>query len=67
MAIMLIAVLAVFLPALQALAAANDHGAITELEMWLTHDDRHLRGNVGFVLGRLGDRVRRNSISIEPP
>jgi HEAT repeat protein len=39
----------------RALAAANDRGAITELEPWLTHDDRHLRGNVAFVLGRLGD------------
>ena len=39
----------------KALAAANDRGAIAELEAWLTHDDRHLRGNVAFVLGRLGD------------
>jgi HEAT repeat protein len=39
----------------EALAAANDRGAIAELEGWLTHDDRHLRGNVAFVLGRLGD------------
>ena len=39
----------------QALAAANDRGAIAELEGWLTHDDRHVRGNVAFVLGRLGD------------
>jgi HEAT repeat protein len=39
----------------QALAAANDRRAIAELEAWLTHEDRHLRGNVGFVLGRLGD------------
>jgi HEAT repeat protein len=39
----------------QALAAANDRGAITELEIWLTHDDRHLRGNVAFVFGRMGD------------
>jgi len=39
----------------RALAVANDRGAIAELEVWLTHDDRHLRGNVAFVLGRLGD------------
>ena len=38
----------------QALAAKN-RDAITELEAWLTHDDRHLRGNVALVLGRLGD------------
>ncbi len=39
----------------QALAATNDRGAMAELEGWLTHDDRHLRGNAAFVLGRLGD------------
>ena len=39
----------------QALAARNDRGARAELEAWLTHDDRHLRGNAAFVLGRLGD------------
>ena len=39
----------------QALAAANDRAAIGELESWLAHEDRHLRGNVAFVLGRLGD------------
>lgn len=39
----------------RALAATNDRGAIAELERWLTHDDRHVRGNVAFVLGRLGD------------
>lgn len=39
----------------QVLAATNDRGAIAELEAWLTHDDRHLRGNAAFVLGRLGD------------
>ncbi len=39
----------------KALAAANDRSAIPELEAWLKHDDRHLRGNVAFVLGRLGD------------
>ena len=38
------------------LAAANDRGVIIdELEAWLTHDDRHVRGNAAFVLGRLGD------------
>ena len=39
----------------RALAATNDRRAIAELERWLTHDDRHLRGNAAFVLGRLGD------------
>lgn len=36
-------------------AAAGNHDAIAELEPWLTHDDRHLRGNVALLLGRLGD------------
>ena len=40
----------------KALAASNNRAAIPELEPWLRHDDRHLRGNVAFVLGRLGDR-----------
>ena len=40
----------------KALAAANYRAAITELEPWLRHDDRHLRGNAAFVLARLGDR-----------
>jgi len=39
----------------KALAAANDRSIIAALEPWLTHDDRHLRGNAAFVLGRLGD------------
>lgn len=39
----------------KALAGVNDRGAVGELEPWLNHDDRHLRGNVAFVLGRLGD------------
>jgi HEAT repeat protein len=40
----------------EALAAANDRAVISEIEPWLSHEDRHLRGNVAFVLGRLGDR-----------
>jgi HEAT repeat protein len=39
----------------RALAATNDRTAVPALEAWLGHDDRHLRGNVAFVLGRLGD------------
>jgi HEAT repeat protein len=38
-----------------ALAGAGNRETITGLEAWLTHDDRHLRGNVALVLGRLGD------------
>ena len=77
MAMMLIALLAVVLPALQTEtaqtatmqsdvdrlaraaegleAAANNRGAIAEFELWLTHDDRHLRDNVAFVLRRLDE------------
>ena len=39
----------------RAIASANDRGAIAELEAWLTHEDRHVRGNVAFVLEKLGD------------
>jgi HEAT repeat protein len=39
----------------RALAAAGDRAAIAALEAWLTHDDRHQRGNAALVLGRLGD------------
>ena len=39
----------------RALAAANDRSVIGELEAGLTHEYRHLRANVAFVLGRLGD------------
>lgn len=39
----------------QALAAADDRAVIAELDAWLTHEDRHLRGNAAFVLARLGD------------
>jgi HEAT repeat protein len=40
----------------RALAAAADRATVATLEAWLGHDDRHLRGNAAFVLGRLGDR-----------
>jgi HEAT repeat protein/PBS lyase HEAT-like repeat-containing protein len=39
----------------RALAAANDRSVIGELEAGLTHEYRHLRANVAFVLARLGD------------
>lgn len=40
----------------RAIVDLNAREAITPLEAWLTHEDRHLRGNAAFVLGRLGDR-----------
>src|SRR5688572_26339158 len=65
MAMMLIALLAVFLPALQTETSqtATMQSDVDRLVRaaeglagtGLTHDDRHLRGNVAFVLGRLGD------------
>jgi HEAT repeat protein len=39
----------------QALAASGDRAAIGALEEFLKVDDRHVRGNAAFVLGRLGD------------
>jgi hypothetical protein len=37
------------------LAATGDRRTVRELQDWLTHHDRHIRGNVAFVLARLGD------------
>jgi HEAT repeat protein len=34
----------------------NDPSVLPRLEPWLTHNDRHLRGNAAFIFGRLGDR-----------
>jgi HEAT repeat protein len=39
----------------EALVAARGHDTITELEPLLMRDDRHVRVNVAFVLGQLGD------------
>ena len=39
----------------QALAATGDRSVIADLAPLLTHEDRHLRGNVAFVIGRLRD------------
>lgn len=40
----------------KALAATGDGHAVGELDEWLTHEDRHVRGNAAYVLARLGDR-----------
>jgi PBS lyase HEAT-like repeat-containing protein len=37
------------------LVASGDRRIIGELDAWLTHPDLRIRGNVAFVLGRLGD------------
>jgi hypothetical protein len=39
----------------RALASTSDRTVIAEIAPWLTHADRHLRGNAAFVIGRLGD------------
>ena len=39
----------------KAIVAANDISVLPKLESWLTHEDRHLRGNAAFIYGRLGD------------
>jgi HEAT repeat protein len=38
-----------------ALAATGDRDIVAALAPWLTHEDRHIRGNVALVLGRLRD------------
>ena len=37
------------------IVAANDKSVLPELQPWLVHEDRHLRGNAAFVFARLGD------------
>ncbi len=39
----------------QALAAVSDRVGVAGLEALLTQEDRHVRGNAAYVLGRLGD------------
>jgi len=33
----------------------NDASVLPSLVDWLSHEDRHIRGNVAFIFGRLGD------------
>jgi len=33
----------------------HDASVLSSLVEWLNHDDRHIRGNVALVFGRLGD------------
>ncbi|QOY90372.1 HEAT repeat domain-containing protein [Paludibaculum fermentans] len=40
----------------KAIAERNDPSILPRLEPWLTHNDRHFRGNAAFIFGRLGDR-----------
>jgi HEAT repeat protein len=39
----------------KAIVAANDVSVLRPLEPWLTHEDRHLRGNAAFIFAALGD------------
>jgi len=39
----------------KAIVAANDTSVLLKLQSWLTHEDRHLRGNAAFVFAGLGD------------
>ncbi len=39
----------------RAIVAANDASVLPRLEPWLTHEDRHLRGNAAFIFASLGD------------
>lgn len=38
----------------KAIVAANDPTILPKLQPWLTHEDRHLRGNAAFVFAGLG-------------
>lgn len=37
------------------IVALHDTTVLSDLADWLNHDDRHIRGNVAFIFGRLGD------------
>ena len=37
------------------IVAANDLTVLPKLQSWLTHEDRHIRGNVTFIYAALGD------------
>jgi hypothetical protein len=39
----------------QQIVERHDAGVIPSLIGWLTHEDRHIRGNAAFIVGRLGD------------
>ena len=39
----------------KAIVAAKDKRVLPKLESWLTHEDRHLRGNAAFIYAGLGD------------
>jgi HEAT repeat protein len=39
----------------KAIVAASDTSVLPQLESWLTHQDRHLRGNAAFIFAGLGD------------
>jgi hypothetical protein len=38
------------------IVAAKDTSVLSKLELWLTDEDRHLRGNAAFIYDGLGDR-----------
>jgi len=39
----------------KAIVAAHDKSVLPQLESWLTHEDRHSRGNAAFIFAGLGD------------
>jgi HEAT repeat protein len=39
----------------QAIVATRDPSVLPKLESWLTHQDRHLRGNAAFIFAGLGN------------
>ncbi len=46
----------------KAIADANDVSVLPKLERWLTHEDRHARGNAAYIFARLGDPRGFNAI-----
>jgi HEAT repeat protein len=39
----------------RAIVAAKDAGVLPQLEPWLSHEDRHLRGNAAYIFAGFGD------------
>src|SRR5439155_21677562 len=39
----------------KAMVAGKDTSVLPKLQSWLTHEDRHLRGNAAFVFAGFGD------------
>ena len=45
------------------LVEVRDTSILPQLESWLSHDDRHVRGNAAFIFAALGDRRGLDAIT----